>query len=415
MNKLQKDLFLVLFPFYPLLAWAFHFVNPMPLGFYLNMVLVPLALYHLANTGMKMPRYLQFFGVFVIYHVCSTFITNTMPLGQSKFVFALTDYNVFAFALFVIVENTWFDEGFIERMNKNIFLIVIVSLIVSLIQVKQPMFFFNTAIDVTLFVGDEDIRISSIYSWVNLNSGGITFPILIAILLNFHETGKRTFIVIILCGIVVAFLTKARYTMISTIIAFSQLIFSGRVSFKKIFSLIFIFAASIYFIVFIAGQIGFDIESVISGRILEKDSEMGSAKARVTSYEVFSQKFPEHPILGVGPATKQDVLDLLGDDIPLIHVGYLSYLYFYGVVGCFFFFGALFLLLKAAWRVGKRYNFWGSFYGLLSFCIANATLVYFNLSEMGIVLTVIYVRYYTTAFAEAAEEINEEELATSNI
>jgi hypothetical protein len=38
--------------------------------------------------------------------------------------------------------------------------------------------------------------------------------------------------------------------------------------------------------------------------------------------------------------------------------------------------------------------FWGSFYGLLSFCLANATLVYFNLSELGIVLAVIYMKYF---------------------
>jgi hypothetical protein len=39
--------------------------------------------------------------------------------------------------------------------------------------------------------------------------------------------------------------------------------------------------------------------------------------------------------------------------------------------------------------------FWGSFYGLFSFCVANATLVYFNLSEMGILLAVIYMKYFT--------------------
>jgi O-antigen ligase len=121
---------------------------------------------------------------------------------------------------------------------------------------------------------------------------------------------------------------------------------------------------------------------------------MASAKARITSYEAFLIKFPEHPLLGVGPKTRPDVIELLNGEAPLIHVGYLSYLYFYGVVGCLILFLAIFFLLRDAWIVGKRDNFWGSFYGLVSFCLANLTFVYFNFSEMGIVLSVIYLRYY---------------------
>jgi hypothetical protein len=55
---------------------------------------------------------------------------------------------------------------------------------------------------------------------------------------------------------------------------------------------------------------------------------------------------------------------------------------------------AIYYLLKNSWVVGRKYNFWGSFYGLLSFCFANTTFVYFNLAEMGIVLAVVYLRYY---------------------
>ena len=44
--------------------------------------------------------------------------------------------------------------------------------------------------------------------------------------------------------------------------------------------------------------------------------------------------------------------------------------------------------------IGKKYLFWGSFYGLLAFCFANTTFVYFNFSEMGIILAVIYLKYY---------------------
>jgi hypothetical protein len=63
-------------------------------------------------------------------------------------------------------------------------------------------------------------------------------------------------------------------------------------------------------------------------------------------------------------------------------------------------------LLRDAWIVGTKYEFWGGFYGLLSFCVANTTMVYFNLSEMGIVLVILYLRYF--------KETSSLELATSN-
>jgi hypothetical protein len=121
---------------------------------------------------------------------------------------------------------------------------------------------------------------------------------------------------------------------------------------------------------------------------------MGSAKARILSYEVFFLVFPENPLVGVGPATRPDVVALLGGEAPVIHIGYLSYLYYYGVFGFLLLVISLFFLLKEAWIVGKKHNFWGSFYGLVSFCIANISFVYFNFGEMGIILSIIYLRYY---------------------
>ena len=126
---------------------------------------------------------------------------------------------------------------------------------------------------------------------------------------------------------------------------------------------------------------------------------MGSAKARITSYDVFLLKYPEHPWFGVGPKTRDDVISLLNNEAPIIHVGYLSYLYFYGIFGALLLFSSLFYLLKRAWIVGKTMGFWGSFYGLFAFCLANLAFVYFNFSEMGIVLSVIYLRYYNISVA----------------
>ena len=412
MNKLVRNLFLILFPFYPLLAWVWHFVTFKPIAFYLNIFLLPLAIYYLLNLRKKLPKYLIFFILFVLYHVGSAFLNNTVPAGTNKLFFILFDNNVFACSFFIIIENTSFNGTFINKMNKNIFYIVILSLIVSVIQIKDPTFFYNDITNGEELMGmDAEIRNASIYSWYSINSGGITFPILISILLNYYDTKKSSFYVIILAGIVVAFLTRTRYAMLSMLIVFSQLVISKVKSFSKKVSLVAGFAGVIFLLVFIAEQGGYDIQQVISSRILEKgpdvETELESAKARIVSYEVFLKKFPENPWLGVGPATRADVLDLLGGGIPVIHIGYLAYLYYYGIVGCFFLFTTIFYLLLESWKAGKKHNYWASFYGLLAFCIANATFVYFNFAEMGIILSVVYLRYYKTGIYD---EYNEEDI-----
>jgi len=407
MNKLLLNAFGVLFPFYPLLAWAFHFVNDKPMSFYLNLLMLPLALYLLVTAPNRLPKYVVYFLLFTLYHVGSTFITDTIPKDQNKIFFIFADFNVVACSYLIIMANTVFDEKFMRRMNRNIFIIVIISLLVSIVQIKDPMFFFNTAIDMESYVGAEDTRNASIYSWTGINSSGITFPVLIAILLNFYRPGSRAFILIVISGIVVSFLTRARFVMLSALVVFSQLIFARGVSLFKAISLIAVFVGGLYAMIYVSGELGFDVEEVISSRILEKDNEMGSAKARVTSYEVFLKVFPENPVFGVGPETRQDVKDLLGDEAPMIHVGYLSYLYFYGIIGSSLLFLALYHMMRNAWQVGKTHGFWGSFYGLVAFAFANATFVYFNFSEMGILLAAMYLYYYNSIYPVTENETTE--------
>ena len=266
-----------------------------------------------------------------------------------------------------------------------------------MIQLKNSSFFVAPYItentDNETYLTED--RIFSIYSWVDLNTLGITFPILLAILLSFFSHKKGSTPVIILTGIIVSFLTKARYVMLSTLIVFSQLFFVSKINLNKKASILIIFFASILISISVAKALGYNIQQVVDERILEKGTNMGSANARILSFYVFLKVFPENPIFGVGPQTRSEVIRLLGGRAPLIHIGYLSYLYYYGLIGCFFFFLAIFFMLRQAWIIGSKHEFWAAFYGLLAFCFANTTMVYFNLSEMGIILIVLYLRYFS--------------------
>jgi len=236
----------------------------------------------------------------------------------------------------------------------------------------------------------------SIYSWVDYHTLGITFPFLIAILLSQYSTANRNFKVflIIVSGILVSFLSRYRFMMISALVVCLQPIFMSKKNLLNKLSLLFLFLSCIFLAGFVAEKSGYKISEVIDNRILEKGGDFASARARITSYDVFMLKFPEHPLFGVGPSTRQDVIALLNDEAPIIHVGYLSYLYYYGILGSLLFFISLGLILKKAWDVGVKYKFWGSFFGVVTFCVANIVFVYFNFSEMGFVLALLYIKYF---------------------
>lgn len=398
MSKFIQNLFLFLLPFYPFWAWLCFSLTNKPFEVLVSILLIPIAIYFLLFGGKKLPIYLILLILFSIYHLCSAFINDTIPKDTSKIYFILQDFHIRACLFFIIIENSIFNKQFINRMSTYILITVVISVIVSIVQIKIPTFFFNTSlIENSRYLGDS--RSASVYSWTNLNSLGISFPILVSILVSIYNKSKSTLSIVIFSGIVVSFLSKARFVMISSLVVLSQLFINTKISIVKKVSFIVIFLVGIYLFDLGATQLGYNISDVVNNRILEKETDMESAKARITSYEVFMIVFPENPWFGVGPETRQNVIDMLGGEAPLIHIGYLSYLYFYGLIGSLILFGAIFFLVRDAWIVGRRCNFWGVFYGLISFCIANLTFVYFNLSEMGIVISLIYLRYYSYKFA----------------
>jgi len=395
MNKLIQNVFLVAYPFYPIWAWFALSYLHFPIDKIFIFALLPIVFYIIAKFRPRVPAYLIFFILFTIYHLSSVYYNELKPTNTNWFFFFFSDSNVLACVLFFVIENTDFEDDFIKKMSRNMLVIVGVSLVVSVIQTKTPTFFYNVEGDQNEFMTySDDGRAPSIYSWLGFNSVGVTFPIMIAILLSVYDYRSKAFPFISLSGIIVAFLTRARYVMISTIIAFFQLFLSTMIPLKKKLMVIGFFVFGIFILVGAAQMSGFDIQKVIDDRILEKDTDMGSAKTRILSYNVFMIKFPEHPTFGVGPKTRDDVINLLGGEAIIIHIGYLSYLYYYGLFGASLMIIAILLLLREGWIIGRRDQFWGPFYGLLGFALANFTFVYFVFSEMGIVLAVIYLRYY---------------------
>jgi hypothetical protein len=383
-----------------------------PIGFFVAILGLPVALYYLANGRKQVPKYLVCLMLFTAYSLYSVFANNSMPDNTSPFFFILNDASLLACILFIIIENIEFTEKEMNRLTRGILLVVGISLVVSVLQMKDTSIFFNPNMEDGLIgLGEERNSAFSIYSWVALNSVSVTFPALIAILVNFYEPKRLVFYIILLSAIIVPFLNKGRAFMIATLVVLSQLIFDSQRALSKRVTYVFGFVIGIFFLIAVAGEVGINIQEIIDNRILEKDSDMASAKSRLTSYTVFMKVFPENPVFGVGPKTQDNVIDLLLGEANIIHVGYLAYLYYYGILGCIFIFLALFFLLKETWIVGKRSGFWGSFYAFLAFAFGNFTFEYFVFSEMGLVLAVLYMRYYGGPYLESLKQPTELKVA----
>lgn len=396
MNRFTQLFIIFFIALYPFWSWFFSLFTDASIDIISMVIILPLACYHIINPKLKIPLYLVFLILFTIYHISSIIVNDTFPSGANKLYYLLADNNVRACLLFFIIENSVFDKKFIKSLNRTLLVVVVITLIVSLIQIKFPAFFVS---DQIAFDPDNryftENRIYSIFSWAGLNAIGITFPLIVAILLSFYANNRNKLVLLVISTVVVSFLTKARYVMISALIVLSQLIFVSTMSLKKKINIVVIFVFSLLMFYGISRAFNYNIQQVIDDRILEKSGNLGSFNSRILSYYVFLTVFPEHPLLGVGPETQDNVVRLLAGHAPIIHIGFLSYLYYYGILGCLFFFMFLFLFLRYSWQIGSKRNFWGPFYGLLGFCVANVTMVYFNVSEMGIILAVVYLRFFS--------------------
>jgi hypothetical protein len=249
MEKFLKKFLLIIYPFYPLWGWMTLTFGNIPVDKVVNVILLPFALLFLFQKKSNFPMYLRFLGLFTIYHLCSTLYFDLVPKDTTTFLYILSDYNVFAFVVLMVVENVKYDGKFIRTLSYNIYYIVIISLVVTLIQIGDSHFFLASNVkEDSLYI--EQQRSFSIYSWVSLNSVGITFPILISILVSSFIRIRKKLLITVICGIIVAFLTKARYIMISAIIVLFQMIFSGLVAMKKRVSYVMIFLGTIVILFF---------------------------------------------------------------------------------------------------------------------------------------------------------------------
>ncbi|MGS0525509.1 O-antigen ligase family protein [Zobellia nedashkovskayae] len=323
----------------------------------------------------------------------------------------LTFYGLF------IVENTVFPKYWLRIGVKILSVSLFFAAIVSIIQIKDPLFFarniyvkgltFEQLVEYYNSHGYESTaRIrrfltgyrNSIFSYINLASVGIDGIAIFSLLIAIKTKSKLRILFFVIFAGLVSFLSSSRWIMLNFLIVASQSVWLSKNKVSGILQFV-VYSLGILTLLFISlYAIGFDIESFIENRLMSK-----SADTRFLAFEVFDRVFPENPIFGTGGTDTELMVELLGGQSSQIHVGYLKLFYYYGLIGGVLYLGFLGTLLIRLWKMAKASNYWGGFFALFAFAMINLTLFELSLFYYGLMLAIIFANHF---YREEKQNVN---------
>jgi hypothetical protein len=304
------------------------------------------------------------------------------------------------FLLFAVIHNSNFSDKFIANSILIIKILVFITAGVSIIQVFDQDFLnieyyfgrdkFDSGKIKTLYT----YRRISIYGMVGPQSLGLGFMPLFSILIGYIMYKKQKHILLyLILGAIIAMLTNTRYIMGSYIIICLQIFVYAKSKFILSLKYIIVFFILAFTIHNLLKGFGYDITEWVEVRLFAEESLDQTTRFR--AFTTFGIIFPESPIFGIG--YQNDKVVAMSKSIASsshIHVGYLSHLVNYGIVGCFFLFGFWFLIIKKLWLNAKKTGYWGSVFGFLSFFWAFSTMSQSSILYSGLIYAIIFDKFF---------------------
>ncbi|MDY0278150.1 MAG: hypothetical protein RBQ97_08695 [Acholeplasma sp.] len=310
--------------------------------------------------------------------------------------------------LIFIIQNTKFTSKYIKFLINIIGYTILIAMIVTIIQVFNFEFLNANYLwnqDKALTKGALDIyniRRNSIFGYIDPNELGLSFFPLLSVFIGHKLKNKdnRFLLLFVFAGGVIAFFSNTRYVMVAYIIVILQVLVYRRTTMLatiKALLLIGFVSIALYFVII---EMGYDIGDWADQRLFREGTFREST--RFLALQNFLIFFPQNFLFGYGYLTNS--LQIASNSIgsSQIHVGYLSALVYFGLVGCFFLFGLWFLLFKSLYKTAKATNYWGSFFAFLVFLWANLTLVMFSLFYYGILIAIVFDKYYKDSHVSLA-------------
>ncbi len=321
------------------------------------------------------------------------------------------------FFLFVIY-NTTFTDSFIKTTVIVIKTTVIIASAVSVMQFFNPDFLdawklYNE--DGTSYLAGNKYldRRTSIFGYINQNELGLSYLPLLSVLVGYILRNKKGMLLFFLFFAAISvFLSNARYVMISFILILIQIFFYQRQTNSGLLKYSFFIVFSLFSFFIITNFFDYNLTDWFDERLLSEGS-LGET-SRYKAWENFIIFFPQHYIVGTGVhLTREIEYASYMSGSSQIHVGYLSHLVSYGLLGSFFLFGFWILILKKLYKTARASQFLGSFFAFIIFLWAQATLVNYSIFFYGIIFAFIFDKYYSDKIIANAQNKKMNEINTS--
>jgi hypothetical protein len=392
----------------PLLSYiTFGLLGLNSINFYFQLVIYAygIVFVFILLRNLKFPKELSFLFLYILYLFIWAFNNGEIE-RRGIWVVILNNINISIFFTLLIIYNSRFSDGFIKKSIKIFKITVVLAAVASLIQVFYPDF-LNAW---TLYDPDKNYatsylyldRRTSIFGFIDPNEAGLSFIPLLAVLFGFlvYQTKNITYVIYLLLGAMVAFLSNTRYVMIGWLIVTMMLaIYSN----KRIVGFVrYVFIGFLLFLVsyFILGSLGYQLGEFYEERLFPEGSI--SESSRYIAFENFAIFFPRTPLFGTGVHLTAEIERAsMAIGSSQIHVGYLSHLVSYGIIGSIFLFGFWFLLARKLYITAKLTHYWGSFFAFLTYLWAQATLVNYSIFFYGLIFAFVFDKYFMDKYQES--------------
>ncbi len=397
------------------------FITRVIFDFYFNYVMIMLcfiSIYFIVMNKIefKIASYVLFFIIFVIY----TFFSDIIIVGRKvDFKYFYSNFLIGSVLILLIIENTIISKKFFNLIFILNHVVLFIAFIVIIIQqFGDRLFFVNPEFHQILTERSySNTRLPSIYSWIGSTSAlGLCFFPILGLTISHHLKNKyKGIFYLYLIGIIVAFISKSRFIMLNYILLFALIPIYRGINFKLVLRYLMIFI--IFILVSYHGSkfIGLDTDKIINERVLETNKGgilSGTASTRLLAFEIFNRLYFKTPIFGKGRfhsigdegIRDNELIRLLRRRSSHIHVGYLSLFYYYGLIGGIIYLLFLFFITKETYKGARLTNCWGPFFAILQFLITNLTGTVLNVFITGIIIALVYHKYYTQDISLASTQ-----------
>jgi hypothetical protein len=329
-------------------------------------------------------------------------IVNGKYLEDGFLNFFLKSDELSIFFLLIVIYNTTYSSKFIENSILIIKITIVFSAIVSVIQVFDVSFYdaskyfgkWDKVMESTIVLNKYEIRRDSLFGFLGANAIGLSFIPLVSVFLGFQLFFKRKNIqlFVILAGIS-AILSNTRYIMIGFVIITFQIFIVNKTKLKSIAKYAFFATLSVLIFYQMLQIFGYNIDDWYNSRLFSEGSI--EETTRYKAFGNFASFFPNAPILGTGGMTDDILAASHAVNSSHIHVGYLTSLTYYGLIGSYFIFGFWYFLIKNIYKTAKKTNYWGSFFAFFMFLWSFATMSEFSIFYYGLIFAFVFDKYYS--------------------